>query len=175
MAQKLMVWDDVLGRPVVSTVELGAQGGFELIADEFTIATAGQTVFPVAQSITESEVLIDVYVNGRLVREGGSNDYTVDYVTDEVTFNNPLAENALVLVRVFTEAIIEFNYDVGVGGQSVFSATGLTAEQTVDVWVNGRLVREGGSNDYARDIGNEEIDFNYTVPENAHVRIRLHS
>ena len=174
MTQKIMVWDDTLGRPVVSTQALNA-GGYTLVADEFAVATAGQTIFNLATNILTPDHQIDVFVNGRLQREGGSHDYTIDYGIDRITFNSGVGENAIVQVRVFTESIIEFNYIVGGGGQSIFAAGGLTATQLVDVWINGRIMREGGSHDYIRDEANDEIEFNYTVPEYANVRIRLHN
>lgn len=68
------------------------------------------------------------------------------------------------------------DYDVGVGGQTNFVSTNdITASNKVDVFVNGRLQREGASHDYQRTPATNTISFNSTVPENAWVRIRVYS
>ena len=66
------------------------------------------------------------------------------------------------------------DYDV-VGDQTVFTTTGdITASNKVDVFHNGILMREGGSNDYSRNAGSDQITFTFTVKAGAWVRIRIY-
>lgn len=68
------------------------------------------------------------------------------------------------------------DFDVGVGGQTTFTATAtITSTKQIDVWSNGVLMREGASNDYTRNTGTNQIVFNFTVPQNSWVRIRIYS
>lgn len=68
------------------------------------------------------------------------------------------------------------DFDVGVGGQSLFLiASGFTAGQKIDVWVNGRKQREGATYDFVRNVGPKTITLNYTIPQNAWVSIRIYS
>lgn len=64
-------------------------------------------------------------------------------------------------------------FTVGVGGQATF--TGLVdlvaADQRLDVYVNGHMMKEGASDDYQRDFSLQRISFNYTVPQDAQVKI----
>jgi len=75
--------------------------------------------------------------------------------------------------------VLSFNdddYDVGVGGATDFvSSNDITLTNQLDVYINGRLQREGVSNDYTRDAALDKIVFNFTVPENAWVRLRVYS
>jgi len=65
-------------------------------------------------------------------------------------------------------------FTVGAGGQSVFALAGvIDAETNIDVWVNGQKIFEGASSDWVRDIVNEEIEFNNTIPENSFVVVRI--
>lgn len=75
--------------------------------------------------------------------------------------------------------VLSFNdddYDVGVGGATDFVSTSdITLTNQIDVYINGRLQREGASNDYTRDETLDKIVFNFTVPENAWVRLRVYT
>ena len=67
------------------------------------------------------------------------------------------------------------DFDVGAGGATDFAlGEDINSTQFIEVHVNGREQREGGSNDWTRDITNDKIIFNFTVPENAWVRIRVY-
>ena len=68
------------------------------------------------------------------------------------------------------------DFDVGGGGQTTFlSGTSFSGGTKIDVIRNGTLMREGGSFDYTRNTGTSQIIFNYTVLQNAWVRIRIYS
>lgn len=65
------------------------------------------------------------------------------------------------------------DFDIGAGGVvEVTVSADLTVTTSIDVFINGKLTREGATKDWTRDIVNDKILFNYTVPENAWVRVR---
>jgi len=75
------------------------------------------------------------------------------------------------LINIFSED----DFDVGAGGQTDFTSSyDITSTNKVDVYLNGRLEREGASNDYTRDAALNKIIFNFTIPENAWVRVRVY-
>lgn len=45
----------------------------------------------------------------------------------------------------------------------------------IDVGINGKDLREGVTHDWTRDVGNKKILFNFIVPQNAWVKVRIHS
>lgn len=71
----------------------------------------------------------------------------------------------------------DVDFDVSAGGQTVFSVAGtadITASNKVDVFVNGRLSREGASYDFTRNASNDTITTSYTVPQDTWVRVRVY-
>ena len=69
---------------------------------------------------------------------------------------------------------VDQDYDVSSGGQTAFVTTNsFLAGTLIDVFRNGMLMREGSSQDYQRNAGTSTITFNYTVDNNAWVRIRI--
>jgi hypothetical protein len=70
----------------------------------------------------------------------------------------------------------DYDFDVGIGGQTVFSVgEDVTAGTKLDMFWNGRLLREGGSYDYTRDNTADTLTSLVTIPQNAWVRIRVYS
>ena len=65
------------------------------------------------------------------------------------------------------------DFDVGIGGQSQFIIGTITSQTYIEVLVNGVELREGATYDYERNVGSSRIDMNYTVPQNAWVRIKV--
>ena len=65
------------------------------------------------------------------------------------------------------------DFDVDVGGQSQFGIGSITSGTYIEVLINGAEKREGASHDYQRNTGASRIDFNFTVPQNAWVRIKV--
>lgn len=59
-------------------------------------------------------------------------------------------------------------------GQTDFVVGTITSTQKIDVYVNGRMMREGGSYDFLRNVGTSKIIFNYTVPADAWIRVRVY-
>lgn len=49
----------------------------------------------------------------------------------------------------------------------------VNATGKIDVWVNGLMQREGATHDFTRNTSLNRIVFNYTVPQNAWVRVRI--
>ena len=79
-------------------------------------------------------------------------------------------------VGVSASEPIDEDFTIGGGGAvQVTLATAITAPQKLDVFVNGKMEREGASFDWLRNVGAQRIDFNYTVPQNAWVRVRRYS
>jgi hypothetical protein len=71
---------------------------------------------------------------------------------------------------------VDEDFDVGGGGQQDFAvAEAFTADSKIDIWVNGILKREGGSIDYTRNVGTQEIQFTSVLAQFAWVRIRVYS
>lgn len=71
-------------------------------------------------------------------------------------------------------APIVTDFDVGVGGQSQFTIGIITASTYIEVLVNGVANREGATFDYQRTVASSRIDFNFTVPQDAWVRIKVY-
>lgn len=115
-------------------------------------ATAAQTDFDYSHASTD-ELL--VYVNGLLKRPGASNDYTTDDTggsasAGEITFNSGLSLNDKVTVyKVRATAITGYKRSdfTPSASQSVFAFVH-TEDTKLQVYKNGVLQREGGSNDY---------------------------
>lgn len=65
------------------------------------------------------------------------------------------------------------DFTVGVGGQTAFVSSAFASGSKIDVYRNGALVREGSGNDWQRNAGTSTITFNYTVLQNAWVKVRV--
>ena len=90
---------------------------------------------------------------------------TVDDVTGRFKRGNLAAAGATP---------IDQDYDVGGGGQANFTVTQtFSAPSLIDVSVNGIIQREGSSYDFQRNTSLNRLEFNYTIPQNAWVRIRV--
>ena len=62
---------------------------------------------------------------------------------------------------------------VGIGGQTAFVVSTFSVSSKIDVYRNGQLTDEGSTNDWQRNAGTSTITFNYTVLQNAKVRVRV--
>lgn len=71
---------------------------------------------------------------------------------------------------------VDNDFDVGGGGQSAFIAGSGTvgASNKIDVYWNGKLLREGAGYDYTRNTGANKIDTTVTIPSGAWVRVRVY-
>jgi hypothetical protein len=184
--ERIVVYDEATGKVVASNTDIGdvgsggGSGSFIEAEFNFDVGAGGQSVFSVDPTPIAAETEIDVWINGRLMREGASDDYQRDTGNNEIEFNYTVDEDAWVFIRV--KNIIEgVAYDTedfvsGAGGQTDFtlSSIDLVTSSKVDVWVNGRITREGGSNDWTRVTSTDKIIFNYTVDEDAWVRVRVY-
>jgi|GEM_PF-5412599 len=70
---------------------------------------------------------------------------------------------------IFTDT----DFTVGAGGQTAFVASTFLVGSKIDVYRNGVLVREGSTNDWQRNAGTSTITFNYSVLQNAWVKVRV--
>ena len=152
-------------------------------ADGSTAGTVGAPIFHSRQdtvTANNSTTVIDyahnstdelvVYVNGVLKRSGGSFDYTSSPTAGTgsagaVTFNSALANAATVSIyKVRSTAITGFTRSdtVTTGAQNVFNFTH-TEDQTLQVYKNGILQREGGSNDYTTQPDNNTVTFGSSI------------
>lgn len=174
MSAVIYGFDPVLLSPIISSIPLSLLSN-GLIATEDFIATDGQSVFSLATDIVVG-VLIDVFRNGSLLREGSGYDYQVNYVDNTITFNNALVLDTWIRFSVKVP-LIDYDYVVAIsaGGNSKFDCSGLTSNSSIDVFVNGKLKREGSSYDYTRDIPNSKIVFNYVLVLDSWVRLRIRS
>lgn len=132
------------------------------------VATSSQTAFDYAHESTD-EIL--VYVDGVLKRSGGSNDYTTSDTGGSasagvVTFNSGLTAGAVVsLFKIRATAITGFvrtDTDT-LTAQAVFPFT-FDDTTKLQVYKNGILQREGGSNDYTVQPTNDTVTFTSAVP-----------
>lgn len=77
------------------------------------------------------------------------------------------------------ETVVAYFYEefeVGGGGQTNFTVTEpFTSSTRVVVEENGLERREGASYDFTRNVALNRIEFNYTVPQYAWVRVRVYS
>jgi len=99
MARHIIVWDNVTNRYVNTGVPVGGGGGGGFTDEDFDVGGGGQTLFQLAADIDGSQT-IDVFINGRLQREGGSFDYTRDATNDRINTTFTVPENAWVRVRI---------------------------------------------------------------------------
>lgn len=176
MAQYLMVYDNVSERLKRTSTTIADLAGVGVNFYHFE-NSGGETVFSVGEDISASTTVC-VYMNGILLREGASNDYQLDLANDEVELNFSASANSLLTVQVYETPLGETFDDFDVtnpAGQTQFvCSTGtVNAVNKIEVWQNGIYLREGASYDWERNESQNAIDFNYTVPQNAWVRVKI--
>lgn len=123
-------------------------------------------------SHTADDTLV-VFRNGLLQVEGIGNDYTTDAATDTVTFptGDPLTisggtgstPETVTVYKIRATAITSFQRsDTTVADGSTQSVFPFTMESSTEIQVyqNGLLLREGGSNDYVRDNDADTVTLN---------------
>lgn len=149
---------------------VGEIGAPILFNRQDTVATAGQTVISYAHDSTD-ELL--VYVDGVLKRSGSSYDYQTNATANTVTFNSGLSAGETVTIyKIRATAITGFTRSdtVTTATQTVFPF--VHTEQTVlQVYKNGILQREGGSNDYVTNAASDTVTFTSGVPSGNTVTI----
>ena len=150
--------------------DLGTVGAPIIHTRQDTVATSAQTVINYAHESTD-ELL--VYVNGLLKRSGGSNDYVSDATANTVTFNSGLtAGHVVTIYKIRATAITGFTRSdtVTTASQTVFPF--VHDEDTVlQVYKNGILQREGGSNDYVTNAASDTVTMTSSVPSGNTVTI----
>jgi hypothetical protein len=70
----------------------------------------------------------------------------------------------------------EVTFEVVGGGVTEFVLTGyvlLTANSKVDVFRNGQLLQVGADQDYTIGVGNNKIVFNYAVPIQSKIKVKV--
>lgn len=67
------------------------------------------------------------------------------------------------------------DFDTGAGFTNLTLATNIEVGTKLDVWVDGRMMREGATEDFIRDAALDKITFSITIPENAWVKVRIYS
>jgi hypothetical protein len=168
MTQYAVVWDTDKERLVALTSSTAFN-------DSHAVAAASQTNFDTNTNINSTDV-IDVWVDGRLKREGASHDYQRNTGTNQIVFNTGLNAGSWVKSRVHSTTIPSFTdeeFDASASQTEFVIAGGIDASQTVDVEVDGRLKREGASYDYQRNATQNKIVFNSGLSAGSWVRVRV--
>jgi hypothetical protein len=61
-------------------------------------------------------------------------------------------------------------------GQTVFTLSNtINVTTTIEVLLNGVELDEGAGNDFTRDTNANTVEFNYTIPKNAKVKVKIYS
>jgi hypothetical protein len=127
---------------------------------EYT-ATAGQTVFSYTFDSDTDDVI--VYVNG--VLQASSGVYTVNSVTNQVTFLSGLAlDDKVSIYSIRTQQVTNYRRSdiTSASGQAVFPFVHEPTERLL-VYRNGILQREGGAYDYTTSPSSDTITFTTTL------------
>lgn len=175
MAERYLIVDDATGR-----FKRGAayNDTDTYILEDFDVSGGPEDTFVLANLFSINQ-LMDVFLNGQLLREGASFDFERDVGTHTVILNAPVSGVAWIRVKLLNPTAIVTpsveDFDVSSGGLDEFDSTNIFAiNSTIEVYVNGQLKREGDGFDYERNISLQKIVFSTTVPENAWVRIRIY-
>lgn len=82
-----------------------------------------------------------------------------------------------LLTQTAQNIFVDFNFDVGAGGQTDFVVTSglITSVNAIDVSWNGQGLREGAAQGFTRDVVNNKIVITQTLPQGAWVRVRVYS
>jgi hypothetical protein len=75
----------------------------------------------------------------------------------------------------FSTLWMDYDFDVTTA-QTEFTglASLISSGQKIVMTLNGRLLREGASHDYVRDVGNHKVTTNYNIT-NSWVRVSVYS
>jgi len=156
--------DEIRGEPGQDFGEIGAP----IIYGRVDItATAGQTEFEYAFDDVNDELL--VYVDGVLQSPGSSFDYVVDPTIGSaggVRFNSGLSSGETVSIyKIRATAVTGFKRSdiVTVDTQAVFPFE-FDENTRLQVYKNGILQREGGTNDYTVQPFNNTVTLNSAIP-----------
>lgn len=160
--QTLATIAELRGEPGQTVGEIGAPIIFGRA--DFT-ATSAQTVFDYSFAATD-ELL--VYVNGVLQSEGSLADYTKDSTAGtagQVTFNSGLTTGQVVSIfKIRATSITGFNRSDTVTTATQINFPFVFDEDTkLQVYKNGILQREGGTNDYTLIADQNTVQFNTGV------------
>lgn len=133
------------------------------------VATANQTVFPLASAATDQ---IFVHRNGLLQREG----ITFDYVRSDtaITFTAPQPANtviSMVRARGANESRFRQTIQFTTAPQVTFAYPSELIGQPIFVYRNGLLQREGSTSDYVRTANQNTLNFLSALPANDTVTI----
>jgi hypothetical protein len=139
--------EDIRGAP---GMDLGMIEGPLYYNRQDTVPTNGQTIiaYPGIDSATDD---IMVYLNGLLQPKAGV--YTVDFVTERVTFLSAF-NGTMKLTMMCVRSAVSVSYvrsdQVAASGQTVFAFPN-APDDAILVYRNGILQQPGGANDYIVD------------------------
>ena len=168
--QTLATIAELRGEPGQTVGEIGAPIIFGR-AD--FVATSAQTDFDYSFASTD-ELL--VYVDGVLQSEGSLNDYTKDPdagTAGRVTFNSGLTTGQVVSVfKIRSTSITGFNrVDTLTTATQINFPFTFDEDTKLQVYKNGLLQREGGTNDYTLIPDQNTVQFNTGVTANNTISI----
>jgi len=174
-------WDTDKQRTVLSSgLDQYNEVSFQVVAEE------GVTEFLLAgYLLLTTGATLDVFRNGQNLIEGPGLDYVGDVANNKVVFSYTVPKTAKVKVRIYNRTALypgaPFDENVFLvaanEGATEFLLDGiatLTASCNLDVFRNGENLVEGALQDYTRDVGNNKVVFNYTVPKTSKVRVRVY-
>lgn len=139
--------------------------GTTLRASDSVAYPSGTTVLEYSHETTDTIV---VFRNGLMQVEGATNDYVTSSTNNTVTFSDDLtttdnsgAAEVVTIYKIRATAITSFQrVDTSVTTtQSIFPFV-MASTTEIQVYQNGLLLREGGSNDYVRDNTNDTVTLN---------------
>jgi hypothetical protein len=139
--------------------------GTTLRASDGVAYPSGTTVLEYSHTADDTIV---VFRNGLLQVEGGSNDYVTSATNNTVTFSDDLTTTdnsggaeVVTIYKIRATAITSFQrVDAEVTTtQSIFPFV-MDDQTEIQVYQNGLLLREGGSNDYVRDNNADTVTLN---------------
>lgn len=141
--------------------------------DEFFTSNGVATEFQLVSSITSS-TLIDVYWNGILQEETA--DWTRDDVNERIQISPALPSDTRLRVRIHNADPFSDQLYSGDNSTTVFTvAVGFGVDDRIDVHLNGQMLEEGGSRDFTRDAGLDQITMAVAPANNSRLRIRVYS
>jgi len=154
--------DSILGLVNVASIASTVSGAIAMRRGAIVGGFAGLTVGQL------------VYVHNATLGSVTQDATTIESDNDLYSIGRAISTTQVLFDPQFSKRVSKLDFDIGVGGVVELNAgIDLILGQDIEVLVNGREIREGGSEDFTVDYALNKILFNTTIPENAWVRIKV--